>query len=435
MVITKPVVDPGSRASLPEDLHNRHQIDALYHLAVELSGLRSVDSVLDVALRHCLTLTDSQFGFVGLCGHDPGAMDVAAVQGFHPSSEFYSSHRLIPLRPNIFARAVLEDRPVRSVDARHDSGRVGQPRGHPEVRSFLGVPLRIAGHPIGMIGVANRPSPYESEHERLLLTYAAQVAIVIRNAQLYEQLATTNEELEQMVETRTAQLREASRELEEKAAELQLVLSQTVEAQEQERQRIAREIHDGVNQSLIAAMLELTSSQHRLERGAVDDARQAVGSAQLILRSVEAEIRQVLADLHPPVLEGLGLEAGLRRLGEAFSQQTGLKCKTTVGHRTARLPGAMEVSLYRIAQEALHNIATHADAERAGVMLRFEATAVTLEISDDGCGFDPSRANGPDHLGLRSMRHRAESLGGRLTVDSSPGRGTTIRAVVPLGGE
>ncbi|HUO45403.1 MAG TPA: GAF domain-containing sensor histidine kinase [Acidimicrobiia bacterium] len=440
MSITRPsVVSGDSLGAGPDqgswdDLDSRLQIDALYHLAVELSGLRSVDSVLDVALRHCLTLTGSQFGFIGLCGQDPTAMDVAAVQGFHPSPEFYSRHRLIPLRPNIFARAVLDNRPVRSSDARQDPDKVGQPQGHPEVRTFLGVPLRIADRPIGMIGVANRPAPYEGEHERLLLTYAAQVAIVIRNAQLYEQLATANGELEEMVETRTTQLLAASRKLEEKAAELQIVLSQTVEAQEQERQRIAREIHDGVNQSLIAAMLELTSSQHRLDRGAVEEAREALGSAQQILRTVESEIRQVLRDLHPPVLEGLGLPAALRRLGESFSKQTGVKCRTTVGNRTGRLAGPVEVSLYRIAQEALHNVAAHAEAERVTVTLRFDNDDVALEVTDNGSGFDPvqAKSNGHGHLGLRSMRHRAESLGGRFQVDTSPGRGTTVRAVLPI---
>ena len=124
MSITRPAVDSGDSLGVDhdqgswDDFDSRLQINALYHLAVELSGLRSVDSVLDVALRHCFTLTGSQFGFIGLCGQDPTAMDVAAVHGFHPSPEFYSRHRLIPLRPNIFARAVLDNRPVRSSDAR-----------------------------------------------------------------------------------------------------------------------------------------------------------------------------------------------------------------------------------------------------------------------------------------------------------------------------
>jgi two-component system NarL family sensor kinase len=240
--------------------------------------------------------------------------------------------------------------------------------------------------------------------------------------------------LEQTVEVRTAQLRETSRELEEKAAELQLALSQTVEAQEQERQRIAREVHDGINQSLIAAMLELTSGQRRLDRGAVDEAREALGSAQTILREVEAEIRQVLRDLHPSVLEGLGLPTALRRLCDEFAGHSGVKCRADISNRSGRLPGPVEVSLYRIAQEALHNVATHSGAGRVTVMLRFGEQDVTLEVIDDGCGFEPAfvAANGAGHLGLRSMQHRAESLGGHIGVESQVGRGTAVRAVVPI---
>lgn len=417
------------------DVDSLHQLEALYHLAVELSGLRAVDSVLDVALTHCLDLTDSQFGFIGLGGDHESAMEIAAIQGFHPTVNFFHSHRLIPLRPNVFANAVLENRPVRSVDARLDPVRVGQPRGHPEVRTFLGVPLRLNDEPIGMIGVANRPDPYEDGHERLLLTYAAQVAIVIANAQLYERLELANDILERTVEERTAQLRTTSDELAEKAGELQRVLTETVDAQEQERQRIARDIHDGINQLLIAAMLELTSGQRRLEIGAETAAGEALNAAHEILRQVEAEIRRVVHDLHPPVLEGLGLSAAIRRLVDEFSQQSGITCSALVDGEEARLPPNLEVGAYRILQESIHNVASHAEATKLIVTLRFSQSDLKLEVSDNGVGFDPRTILAlPDgHLGMRSMRQRAESLNGSLEVDSVPGSGTTIRATLPLG--
>jgi GAF domain-containing protein len=113
------------------------RLQALYHLAVELSALRSLESVLNTALRHCLELTGSQFGFIGLNAPDGRALDVVAIQGFHPTEHFYEHNHLIPLRPNIFARAVLENRPVRSANAMLDPQRVGQPRGHPPVGTFL----------------------------------------------------------------------------------------------------------------------------------------------------------------------------------------------------------------------------------------------------------------------------------------------------------
>jgi signal transduction histidine kinase len=412
----------------------QHQLEALYHLAVELSGLRAVDSVLDVALRQCLTLTGSQFGFIGLVNVAGSALEIAAIHGFHPTPEFYTSHRVIPLRPSIFAIAVLENRPVRSLDARSDARRIGQPGGHPEVRTFLGVPLRLSDEPIGMIGVANRLGPYEDGHERLLLTYAAQIAIVIRNAQLYEQLATTNSELERMVEDRTGQLHRTSEELARKAADLKTALEETVDAQENERQRIARDIHDGINQLLIGAMLELTSGRRRMELGQLQEAQQSLDSAHDILRSVEAEIRRVVQDLHPPALEALGLPAAVRRLCEQFEGFSGVSSRSSVLGSPARMPGQAEITLYRIVQEALHNVAAHAGAGLVEVELDFTPDRLSLEVRDDGRGFDPaeSRSGTTGHLGMTSMRQRAESLGGELHVESAPGAGTVVRALVPV---
>lgn len=418
------------------DVDSLHQLEALYHLAVELSGLRDVDSVLAVALRHCLDLTDSQFGFIGLGSHGQRAMEIAAIEGFHPSAEFFGSHRFIPLRPNVFANAVLENRPVRSADARLDPLRVGQPRGHPQVRTFLGVPLRLNDEPIGMIGVANRPDFYSDSHERLLLTYAAQVAIVIDNAKLYERLETANEVLERKVEERTAQLRATGAQLEEKASELQRVLTETVRTQEHERQRIARDIHDGINQLLIAAILELTSGTRRLEMSTLDEASVAFAAAHDILRRVESEIRRVVHDLHPPVLEGLGLAAAVRRLVDEFGDRTGIDSCADVDIPDARLPSSVEVGAYRIVQEAVHNVASHARATRLSLRGALTDSRLLLEVTDDGVGFDlPTALNDMEgHLGLRSMRHRAQSLNGTFDVISTPGSGTIVRADLPVHG-
>lgn len=423
------MVTPLRRA----DVDSLHQLEALYHLAVELSGLRDIDSVLDVALRHCLDLTDSQFGFIGLGGLGETAMEIAAIHGFHPSAHFFNNHRFIPLRPNIFANAVLENRPVRSGDARIDPVRVGQPDGHPQVKTFLGVPLRLNDEPIGMIGVANRPDFYGDSHERLLLTYAAQVAIVIDNAQLYERLETANELLERTVEERTTQLRATGAELVDKATELQRVLTETVNAQEQERQRIARDIHDGINQLLIAAMLELTSGIRRLEMSTVAEASDAFNAAHDILRQVESEIRRVVHDLHPPILEGLGLAAAIRRMIDEFADQTGISSHAKVENADTRLPANLEVGAYRILQESIHNVASHAEATELFVHLTFTETHLELNVNDNGLGFDADSAlaNPNGHLGLRSMRHRAQSLDGTLVVTSAPGRGTTVSARLP----
>lgn len=211
------------------------RLRALYDLAVELSALRSQESVYAAALQQCLQLTDSQFGFIGMNTDDGNAMDVAAIEGFHPGSDFYAHFHLIPLRPNVFARAVLENRPIRSHDAMTDPVSVGQPQNHPPVHAFLGVPLRILGEPIGMIGVANRPHPYDDTHEQLLTTYAAIVAIAIRNAQLYEQLTEANRELQRKIAERNRALQLTQEVLTRSATQIQTLMMETVDALSREQ--------------------------------------------------------------------------------------------------------------------------------------------------------------------------------------------------------
>ncbi|HEX9926295.1 MAG TPA: GAF domain-containing sensor histidine kinase [Anaerolineae bacterium] len=416
------------------NFQQHERLEALYHLAVELSALRSLESVLDTALQHCLDLTGSQFGFIGLNAVGGKTIDVVAIQGFHPSKAFYQHNHLIPLRPSVFARAVLENRPVRSDDARTDPDRVGQPKGHPPVATFLGVPLRLHDAPIGMIGVANRPEPYGIDHEQLLMTYAAQVAIVIRNAQLYEQLTTANEKLERKVANRTRQLQEAKEALAQKAVQLQQLLTETVDVQERERQRIAQDMHDGTNQLLIGAMLELKSARKRLTTGNLSQAEESLQTVQKILHRVEAETKQIIYDLRPPTLDALGLVPALRHYTERFEQYSGIPCTLKVSGQPMRLPARVEISIYRLMQEALQNVSAHAQARRADVLIDFSASNLNLTIADDGQGFDLAvvKRNNHGNIGLLSMNERAESLGGHLKIRTRPQQGTQVELAVPI---
>lgn len=415
-------------------MSTRDRLEALYDLALELSAQRRLDAVLDVALRQCLDLTDSEFGFIGLVPRGAETMDIVAIHGFHPAPQFFTEHRVIPLRPNVFSRVVLDDHPVRTDDASTAPDRVGQPDGHPPVGAFLGVPLRVDGAPIGMIGLANRPAPYEEDHERLLLTFGGLIAMHVHNAQLYEALSATNDTLERLVGERTRELAAAHDALAEKADRLQAVLADMADTGEQERRRIASDLHDGVNQLLIGAMLEVGSARHRLESGQVVTASAALGSAQAILAQVESEIRRVVNDLHPPVLEGLGLAPALRDLAERFQAVSGVTCRMAVEGDPVRIPSRAEIGLYRMCQEALRNVAVHAGARRADISLAFGAGHVTLAIHDDGHGFDPlaptCSPNGG--FGLESMRRRIEDVAGRWSVVSRPSLGTRVLAWVPV---
>jgi signal transduction histidine kinase len=410
---------------------SRHRLDALYHLAVELSAQRRLEAVLDTALRQCLDLTESEFGFIGLVSG--GDIDIVAIHGFHPAPQFFERHHSIPLRPNVFAQVVLDDRPVRTVDARTAPNRVGQPGGHPPVGAFMGVPLRIDGSPIGMIGLANRPEPYDEDHERLVLTYAGLVAMHVHNAQLFEALETTNDSLERLVAERTRALADARDALADKAARLSAVLSDMARTGEQERLRIASDLHDSVNQLLIAAMLEITSAQRRSELNQHEEASASLESAQKILSQVESEIRWVIHDLHPPVLDALGLTAAVRELVERFAAVSSPACALHIEGEPRRLPSKVEIGIYRMLQEALHNACSHANAQQIDVSLTFGEGHVIASVADDGAGFDPAAMEplSQTGFGLESMRRRIEDLAGRFALSTRPGLGTNVLAWVP----
>jgi len=412
----------------------RERLQALYDLALELSAIRDLPAVLDTALRHCLDLTDSQFGFIGLNTSHNKLLDLVAIRGFNAAKDFYDNAHLIPLRPNVFARAVLENKPIRSADVMTDQYRVGQPAGHPPVHAFLGVPLRIREEPIGMIGVANRPGPYEDDHEHLLMTYAAQVAIAIYNAQLNEELATAKADLERKVAERTDELREAKDALAQKADQLQRLLNETVTVQERERQRISQDLHDGLNQLLVGAMLELKSGRERLGTADLNGAEASFQQVGGILHEIEGELRQTIYDLRPPVLDALGLVPSLRRYAEQFTQHANIPCQVLSEGEPYRLVPDIEIGLYRIMQEALQNVSVHSQAAQAQVSVSFAPDLLCLAIADNGQGFDPARVahNGNGHFGLLGMRERAENFSGKLVLETQPGRGTKVEVWVPI---
>src|SRR6266853_4813256 len=209
----------------------RQQLESLYSISIEVARLHELQQVLDRALAFCLDLTQSAFGFVGLLVNDGREMDVAAIKGFEPlDPKFYDNFRLIPVRPSVFGVVITNRRSKISNDVLHDPDRVGQPPGHPPVRTFMGVPLQVGEKVIGMIGVANKLSGYTTDEERLLSTFANQVAVAIENARLYEDQRRMIDELELL-----------HRDLSQ--AERDQVLRQ-------ERERIAAELHDPMDQAI-----------------------------------------------------------------------------------------------------------------------------------------------------------------------------------------
>ncbi len=410
------------------------KLESLYQLALEVVTLGDLQHVLDTSLRHCLTLTRSQFGFIGLTAEDSEALDIVAIQGFEAEYEFYEQLRLIPLRHSIFGRVVLEERPRRSHNATTDPNRVGQPGGHPPVQSFLGVPLRVREQTIGMIGVANKATDYTDEDEHLLVTYASLVAIAIHNARLYTELQASSHALERRVIERTHELAEAKESLAQKAGQLQQLLNATVGIQEVERGRIAHDMHDGLNQLIISALFETQSAKESMALQNNGAATTHLEDTQILLKQIDTELRRIVYDLRPPILDALGLVPAIKQFAARCQDCAKNACDVNISGQPYRLPTDIEIGIYRLVQEALHNITVHAEAAQVNILLDFGQNHVHLAVHDDGNGFDYERIFDvpAEHLGLIGMKERAQSIGGQLDIHTEQGQGTRVDLVVPV---
>jgi PAS domain S-box-containing protein len=254
------------------------------------------------------------------------------------------------------------------------------------VQSWMWVPLAIKGSMIGAIGVAHTERNFfTAHHADLALTVANQSAITMVNAELYEHAHTL--------------------------------------AALQERQRLARNLHDAVNQSLFSAGL-IAEVLPRLWEQDPDEGRRSLEDLRRLTRGAQADMRLLLAELRPSTLTDADLSDLLRLLGSALAGRTNIPISVTVAGE-GKLPADVQVALYRLSQEALNNIAKHAVASRVDIQLQYEIGTVELRIRDDGRGFDPEQTP-PGHYGLSMMRERATTAGATLSISGQPGHGTEI---------
>jgi PAS domain S-box-containing protein len=255
------------------------------------------------------------------------------------------------------------------------------------VRAWMWVPLAIKGRIIGGVGVAHTDRNYfTSHHADLALTVANQAAITMVNAELYQQAQTL--------------------------------------AALQERQRLAQNLHDAVNQSLFSAGL-IAEVLPRLWDRDQTQARQSLEDLRRLTRGAMAEMRALLAELRPSTLTDADLGDLLRLLGNAFTGRTNIPAMVTIAGEGV-LPAEVQVAIYRVCQEALNNIAKHAGASKVEINLKHDGTAIELGIHDNGQGFDPEQPISSGHYGLSMMRERAEEVGAQLFITSQIGRGSEL---------
>jgi len=279
-------------------------------------------------------------------------------------------------------------------------------------------------------GDLSRPVPQAGPDEVGRLAYWLEVM----RGSLREMLAyveQANQRLERRVEERTAELATVNAELREREQELARLYEKVLTAQEDERKRLARELHDETSQSLAVLVMGLDGALAAIRSGQTPRLDEVKA---LAVRTIE-EVHRLILDLRPSVLDDLGLGSAIRWYAERYLQTRGISVRCEFEKLERRLPPAFETAVFRVCQEAMTNIARHAEAETVLVQARVEGGTLVVEIEDDGKGFDPgevTRRAGRPHFGLLGVRERVDLLGGKLTIDSAPGRGTRLHIEVPL---
>jgi two-component system, NarL family, sensor kinase len=205
-----------------------------------------------------------------------------------------------------------------------------------------------------------------------------------------------------------------------------------LDAQETERRRVARELHDGVNQAIASIKFRIQTAEQQIIR-ADPKWQETCGKTKEMLDSVLQQVRRLSRNLRPGELDDFGLVPAARSACQEFEMRTGVAVKFTHSEFPERLPPALELSLYRIIQEALTNVEKHSSATEVAINLEEDGSYVMLEISDNGCGFEMAKAHGTDAgLGLLHMRERASLVGGVFSLTSAPGEGVRITIHAPI---
>jgi PAS domain S-box-containing protein len=213
--------------------------------------------------------------------------------------------------------------------------------------------------------------------------------------------------------------------------QLRALAARLQSAREEERQRVARELHDELGQALTAIKLDLSSLIRGLSAERAPHATQAESILALADQMIQL-VRRISTELRPDLLDRLGLVAALEWAGEEFQARTGIECRLEVPADTLVIDPERATAIFRIFQETLTNVARHASATKVDVRLAREGGSLTLEVHDNGVGIGEERASAGRSLGILGMRERALLLGGEFSISGSPGRGTTVRVRIPL---
>jgi signal transduction histidine kinase len=360
-----------------------------------LASELGLEAVLQRIVDEAVDLTDATYGALGVLGPD-GDIAEFVTTGITPEQRGAIGDP--PTGHGILGLLISDPRPVRIRNLGDHELSYGFPPNHPPMTSFLGAPVSSRGTVFGNLYLTNKKAAdeFDERDQDALVVLAAQAGIAVENARLYAEARALRDEVERLA-----------------------VL--------EDRERIAKDLHDGVIQSLFAVGMGLQGTSMASGDPRVAD---RIDAAVEEIDQVIRDLRNYIFGLRPGALADRALDAALRELVEEFGGRSGIVTVAEIDGSVAADLASTAGDVLQLAREALSNVGRHSGATTCRLSLSRVDGRALLEIDDDGKGFDPTSVQRGD--GLNNLDRRAEAVGGRANVDSEPGRGTTVRVELPL---
>jgi signal transduction histidine kinase len=370
--------------------------DAVSAIAAAISQPLELQEMLDIALRKALELTGLEVGVVFLV--DDRAEELTPVVHHGLSQRLIQDLERMKFGEGLAGRAASSGEPIVVENLSEDPRLISKVTKEEGIRYSASVPLKSRGRLLGIMSLASKGRrPFNPQEVNILTAIGQQIGVAMENIRLYEQVQDM--------------------------------------AALKERDRLGRELHDGLAQVLSYVQFKSNALERLLSSGHVAQAQAELQEIQEVAREACRDVRESILGLRTTVTPGVGLIPTLTEYLQRFSQQSGIRARLVMGDDAiVKFAPAAEIQLLRIIQEALTNARKHSQASRAWVRFEADETGTVITVEDDGRGFDPSLIgqDGWEHFGLKTMRERAESVGGVLQISTQPGQGTRLTVQLPL---
>ncbi len=388
------------------------ELAALSRVAAAISGITDLDAILRVGLDTVLSILDRAIGGIMLLDEDTNALSYCVYRGI---SDDYAQQMRIKLGEGVAGKVAESARAIMLEDISQSPEAA-----HPELiskeglKAFVSVPLMSRNKVLGVMNIASHlPHQFTEKDIHLLYATGDLLGLAIEQARLYAELRRSRERYRQL-------------------ARFALM------AQEEERRRISRELHDETSQALSGLVLNLQAVIEMVEMAGIQDSRikETLKKAHGLAVEVGNEVHRLIVNLRPTLLDSLGLVPALRQHAESVLTPLGISVSFHFDEPGRTLPKDVETNLFRVAQGAIGNIQQHSKATSASISLKVIGNELVMTVSDNGVGFDVSQIRTVEPsgrgAGLFSMKERVHLMGGTCNVKSQPGRGTTVTVRVPI---